>query len=142
MKKFLAVTAISTAALVSGCASHNAYQSTAPLNAEVKTNLNADISVGKKISGASTSTMLLGLFQVQGDTKFSDGVVYGGSSSALNLLDPIAATKSAAAYNAVSAAGVDVLVAPTYTVDVQNYFVVKVVTVNVEGFSGTIKSVK
>ncbi|MBJ7548876.1 hypothetical protein JHC42_18745, partial [Pseudomonas sp. OA3] len=50
--------------------------------------------------------------------------------------------KSAAAYKAVKASGADVIVAPRYEVNVQDYFVYKTVSVNVTGNKGTVTSIR
>jgi hypothetical protein len=108
------------------------------------------VSVGKDITGESSATVLFGFINIGGDTKFADGVAYsggmgGGAAQAIPLLggvDPVGPTKAAAAYKAVTAANADIIIAPRYEVDVQDYFIVKMVNVNVKGKAGTIKNIR
>jgi hypothetical protein len=130
-------------ATTSGCMSHNVSQATAPLTGQVDAQLKADVAVGEKISGQSSTNILFGWLQLGGDNQFADGVGYGGSSgSVFSLLDPVASTKAAAAYKAVKSSGSDLIVAPRYEVKVEDYFVFKKVDVTVTGNKGSIKSIR
>ncbi len=143
MKRVLSVAAISAFALLTGCASQNFSQPTAPLNGEVTTNLKADVKVGEQIEGQSSVNVLFGVIKLGGDTQFADGVSYGGGEGGFALgLDPVADAKSAAAFKAVKTSGADLIVAPRYEVSVQDYKVYKTVTVKVTGNKGTISSIQ
>ncbi|MBB2494875.1 hypothetical protein [Aquipseudomonas ullengensis] len=143
MKKIAYIAAASTLALLTGCASHTISQPTAALEGAVKTDLKADVKVGETITGQSSLNILFNVIKFGGDSKFADGVSYGASESGFALgLDPVAAVKSAAAFNAVNASGADVIVAPRYVVDVQDYFVFKKVSVKVTGQKGTVTSIR
>lgn len=142
MKK-IALPLVLAGALASGCATHNVSQPAAPLNGYVDTGLKADLTVGEKITGESSVTVLFGLFKLGASNRYADGVTYGAQASAFGLggFDPISSAKSAAAYDAVSKAGADVIVAPKYLVDVEDYFVYKKVNVQVSGYKGVINSI-
>ena len=143
MKKLATVAAISAFALLTGCASQNISQPAVPLNGTVGTDLKADVKVGETISGESSVNILFNVFKLGGDTQFADGVTYGGGEGGFALgLDPVASAKSAAAYKAVKASGADVIVAPRYEVNVQDYFVYKTVNVSVTGKKGTVTSIR
>jgi hypothetical protein len=143
MKKLVSVATISAFALLTGCASQNISQPAVPLNGTVGTNLKADVKVGETISGESSVNILFNLFKLGGDTQFADGVTYGGGEGGFALgLDPVASAKSAAAYKAVKASGADVIVAPRYEVNVQDYFVYKTVNVKVTGNKGTVTAIR
>ncbi len=144
MKKFALPALLSVAVLASGCATHNVSQPTAPLNGYVDTGLKADVTVGEKISGESNVKILFGLFKLGGSNKYADGVTFGSSASPFGFsgLDPISSAKSAAAYDAVQKSGADVIVAPKYLVDVQDYFLFRDVKVTVSGYKGTINNIK
>jgi hypothetical protein len=134
---------IATALVTTGCMSHNVSQPTAPLVGHVDAALTADLAVGEKISGQSSTNLLFGFLQMGGDSQFADGVAYGGSGgSAFSLLDPVASTKAAAAYKAVKSSGSDLIVAPRYEVNVKDYFFFKQVDVKVTGNKGIIERIR
>jgi hypothetical protein len=143
MKHLASIAAISAFALLTGCASQNISQPAVPLNGTVGTNLKADVKVGETISGESSVNILFNVFKLGGDTQFADGVTYGGGEGGFALgIDPVASAKSAAAYKAVKASGADVIVAPRYEVNVQDYFVYKTVSVKVTGNKGTVTAIR
>lgn len=125
------------------CASHNMSQPTAPLMGEVGTQLEADVAVGAEITGESSINVLFGWLKVGGDTQFADGVTYGqaGGTGSLIGFDPIASAKAAAAYKAVKNSGADLIVAPRYFVDIEDYVVFKTIRARVEGHKGTVRKI-
>lgn len=144
MKNALIVSSILLAGTLTGCSSLNVSSSPVPLHGTVSTDIKADIDVGEKITGQSSATKIF-VFTLSDDSEYADGMEYGnggGSAFGLGGLDPVAAVKSAAAYNAISASGADVIVAPRYTVKKNDYFVYGTIDVTVEGYKGMIKSVK
>ncbi|WP_372875006.1 hypothetical protein [Pseudomonas sp.] len=143
MKHIATIATLSALALLTGCASQNVSQPTAPLNGEVTTNLKADVKVGETITGQSSVNILFNVFKLGGDSQFADGVTYGGSEGGFALgLDPVASAKSAAAYKAVTTSGADLIVAPRYDVHVEDYFVYKTVNVKVTGKKGTVTAIR
>lgn len=142
MKKLFFATTILMAGALGGCSSMNMSANSIPMTAPIETNIKADIQVGEKISGQSSVTKIL-FFTLGADKEFADGVAYGGSGgSAFPFGDPVGDAKAAAAYKAVTSSGADVIVLPRYTVKTNNYFVFSTIDVSVEGYKGTIKSVK
>jgi hypothetical protein len=144
MKKLYLAAAVATLiATTSGCVSYNMSQPTAPIAGSVTADLKADVKVGEQISGESSTTILFGWLNVGGDTQFADGVTYGGAGgSAIGLPDPISAVKAAAAFKAVKSSGSDLIVAPRYEVNVEDYFLFKKVNVKVTGNKGSINSIR
>ncbi|WP_122315096.1 hypothetical protein [Pseudomonas cichorii] len=147
MKKVWMTAVVATLiATTSGCVSYNVSQPAAPLEGVVKTDLKADVKVGGAISGESSTNILFNFLSFGGDNKFADGVAYGGASSGgglgLALPDPVSTTKAAAAYKAVKSSGADLIVAPRYEVNVQDYFIFKKVNVKVTGNKGSINSIR
>ncbi|WPC06353.1 hypothetical protein SBP02_06255 [Pseudomonas benzenivorans] len=143
MKHVAYAAAFTALALLTGCASQNVSQPTAPLNGNVKTDLKADVKVGEPISGESSVSILFNVFKLGGDSQFADGVTYGGGEGGFALgLDPVASAKSAAAYKAVTTSGADLIVAPRYEVNVEDYFVYKTVNVKVTGKKGTVTAIR
>lgn len=141
MKKVAYAAAFSAVALLTGCASQNVSQPTLPLAGAVETNLKADVRVGEPISGESAVNILFGVIKFGGDSQFADGVVYDGAGAGFGF-DPIGSVKAAAAYKAVTASGADVIVAPRYDINVEDYFVFKKVHVKVTGNKGTVTSIR
>lgn len=146
MSKMVRLVTIALAvALLSGCMTINQNQPSAPLNPILSTNaLKADIAVGEKISAKSSMNILFGFIKFGGDNKFADGVSYSGAGDGgfAGLIDPTSAVKSAAAYNAVKGANADIIVHPSYVLEVNDYFIFKKVTATVTGYKGTIKSIQ
>jgi ABC-type Fe3+-hydroxamate transport system substrate-binding protein len=142
VKKLFVATIILMAGAMSGCSSMNMSSNSMPLTAPVEANVKADIQVGEKITGQSSVTKVL-FFTLGDDKEYADGITYGGSSgSSFPFGDPVADAKAAAAYKAVKSSGADVIVLPRYTVKKQDYLLFSKIDVMVEGFKGTIKSVK
>lgn len=146
MKKYLSAAALVAAAvLASGCTSYNVSQPIAPVAGVVKTDLKADVAVGGEISGQSQVNILFGVFKFGGDNQFADGVTYGaesGSGMSFAAFDPVSSVKAAAAYKAVKSSGSDLIVAPRYEVNVQDYLIFKKVDVKVTGSKGNIKNIR
>ncbi|QTF09412.1 hypothetical protein HC231_16990 [Brenneria izadpanahii] len=127
--------------LLAGCSSYNTSQPTSALVGNVESTVKADIQVGEKIQGEATANVLMGFIKWGEGDNYVDGVNYG-TGGALSFADASGSVKSAATYNAVKAAGADLIVAPRYEVTTKNYGVFKQIHVVVRGYKGTIVSVK
>jgi len=146
VNKGLALTSILLAGALGGCSSLNVSSNPVPLAGAVQTDIKADVKVGEKITGSSSATKIL-FFTLSDDSEYADGMTYGagvgsGGGGPLAGLDPVSSVKAAAAYNAIQASGADLIVAPRYTVKKQDYGVYGTIDVTVEGYKGTIESVK
>lgn len=146
MKKVLVASSLIFAGALTGCSSLNTSAPSLPLSGSVATDVKADIEVGEKITGQSSATKVL-FFTLGAESEYADGVAYsaggnGGSALPFALPNPVEAVKAAAAYNAIQESGADVIVAPRYTVQKDDYVVFGTINVSVEGYKGTIKSVK
>jgi uncharacterized protein YceK len=132
---------------ISGCGSLRTSQYSSPVSSTVEANLKANVEVGSKIHGKATSTTLFWLFTFGPDT-FVDGVNYGVATSTNSGLfsgffgDKFTEVKEAAAYDAVSKAGADLIIAPKYTVEYNNYLILNITKASVSGYKGTIKSIQ
>ncbi|MCP4355120.1 MAG: hypothetical protein GY793_05715 [Proteobacteria bacterium] len=135
------LTALISFGLLASCASSNQGVPSAELNASLNSTNNAKITVGKKVTATSEGTVILGVFKLMDDHKYADGVQFSGQGP-MNFLDTASAIKSAAAYKAMEKSGADVLIAPIYITEVDNYFVYKTVKVTVKAYKGTITSIK
>jgi len=147
LKKLLPLAIIATAVVSTGCSVRSSKEFSSPLDAgSVRAEFAADIAVGGKISGESTATTLFG-FITLGDNKFAEGITYGSASSAalqsplagiLGGMDSTGPVKNAAAYDAVTKSSADVIIAPKYVLDIQDYIIWKEVHATVSGYKGTI----
>ena len=139
MKKVLFAT-LATLALSACTATHQSVP-TGALKLNVENDRTANIQIGQKVSGNSKATVILGLFKLSDDSKYADGVNYG-MGGFVSPLDPTADIKAAAAYKAVKAGSGDVLFAPIYEIEEENYFLWKKYNVNVNAYSGKILGIK
>jgi hypothetical protein len=136
----LKLMSVASLVVLTGCSSLNQSAVSPSLKQEVTTEFKADVEVGKKTTGKSTTTVILGFIKL-GDSQFADGVSYGtGFSFSLGGAE---GAKSAAAYKAIKAANADILVAPTYIVKEEGFGpIYTTIEAEVTGFAGTVKSVK
>ena len=144
MKKIFAI--ISSIALFAtvGCQSTNISKPSSPISSVIKADLKADIAVGADITGTSSASILFSLFKIGGDSKFADGVNYSVSGGSISLfgVSTVDQVKAAAAYNACAESGADILVAPRYVVEIDDFFVFKTIKVTVNAKKGTISNIK
>lgn len=145
MKNILVVSSLILAGALTGCSSLNTSAPSLPLSGAVSTDVKADIEVGEKITGQSSATKIL-FFTLGAETEYADGIAYSAGGSGGGLLsfapNPVESVKAAAAYNAIQESGADVIVAPRYTVTKEDFVVYGTINVTVEGYKGTIKSIK
>ena len=126
---------LSVVFLFTGCSTVNKSVIASPINISAESKINADIKVGEKITGTAKSTLLMGFIVLTGPDKFADGVF---GSLLTNPFDPTPSIKAAAAYNAVSRSGADVIVNPQYRVKINRAFMITMVEVTVTGYNGKI----
>jgi len=129
---------------ISGCSAVRSSQFTSPLYSTVDAPLKANIEVGNKISGSASSTTLFGFINVGGPSKFADGVTYGHESGGFLPLqhDKFGTVKEAAAFDAISKSDADLIVAPRYAIEYNDYFFFATVNATVSGYKGTIKNIQ
>ncbi len=131
--------------LISGCSTNYLSQPSSPLEVKTIGMLEPDIEVGEKIEATASVSRVCYMFIVS-DTKFADGVNYGGpyveeSVSESFWGDTILEAKSAAAYKACAENKADVIICPRYYIIVNTYPFYKEVRAKVFGYKGTIKGV-
>ena len=131
MKKILLLTLF----IFIGCSSINKSVIASPVEVTTTTNINANVKVGDKITGTAKSRLLLGFFVLSGPTEFADGVF---SSLVANPLNPTGSIKAAAAYNAISESGADIIVNPQYVVTINRSIIYTTIEVTVSGYNGKI----
>lgn len=131
--------------LMVGCSTNYLSQPSSPLDVKTVGVLEPEIEVGDKIEATATVSRVCYMFIVS-DTKFADGVNYGGpyiedSVSESFWGDTILEAKSAAAYKACAENKADVIICPRYYIVVNTYPFYKEVRVKVFGYKGTLKGV-
>jgi len=145
LKKILIASSLVLAGAMSGCTSLNVSSNAMPITAPLETNIKADVEVGEKISGKASVTKVL-FFTIANDKEFADGVDYGSNGAAgvgaLPFESPVSKAKAAAAFKAIEQSGADIIVAPRYTVETEDFLIFGTTQVTVEGYKGTIKSIK
>jgi hypothetical protein len=136
----LKLLSVASLVVLTGCSSLNQSAVSPALEHRATSEFKADVEVGKKTTGKSTTTVILGFIKL-GDNQFADGVGYGtGFSLGLSGAE---GAKSAAAYKAIKAANADILVAPTYVIKEEGFGpLYTTIEAEVTGFAGTVKSVK
>ena len=129
---------------LSACSATHQGVASAPLVSYLESNQVANIQTGQKVSAESSAKVILGFITLSEDNKYADGVNYAGASalSGFSLLDSTSPVKSAAAYKALKKSNADVLVAPIYETEVDNYFLWKDVKAKVSAYSGKISGFK
>ena len=144
MKRFVAlIIGIAALTVICGCASTHVSQWSSPLDVKLEANITPLLEIGDEIKGTAAITRIL--FVSSGATEFADGVQYTTDSGSLGYSlfgNAIAEGNAAAAYDACSKAGADVIIAPRYTVETKDYFVYAKTTINVKGYKGVFKGLK
>ena len=148
MKKLVLVTLL--AAYLAGCTTINSSQPSGHLKLDADAGIKADVTVGEKISGSSSITFLclLWCFQLPGGPdRFAEGVDYQAHSlsavhTPFGVLDPFGHVKAAAAYDAVKKSNADVIIAPRYVIEANDFLLFKTVNTTVTGYKGTIRGFK
>ena len=150
MDKRVIALALASVMVLSGCSTTRMSSGSMSLDGQIKSDVEADVEVGERISGKSEFSTLFSVISLgNAPTQFVDGVTYGAASgNGGGLLGSVfgggavAKAKSAAAYQAISKSGADVIVAPQYSIEKKDYMVYKTLKVEVEGYKGTINSIE
>jgi len=106
----------------------------ASVNVAANVSLDADVVVGEKIEGSATQTFLFkGRFfpgiKLSGPSKYLDNVAGGGVCAA-------------AAYEAITSSGSDVIVNPQYVITHNKDLITSTEECTVTGYKGTITEIK
>ena len=145
MKNIKLMTLAAAAMLsLSACASTHQGVASAPLVGPLKSDKIANIKAGEKVTAESSAKVILGFITLSDDNKYADGVNYAGESKipGMSMFDSTSKVKSAGAYKAVQQSDADVLLAPVYETEVNDYFLWKDVKATVKAYSGKIVGFK
>ena len=132
---------ISILLLATSCTSKSIHKSTlsAPISVTADTTeLEANVTVGDRISGTASERVLFGFISMK-KYKNIDGYVDGvGFKKKMRKL------KSAAAYDAITKSGADIIVNPQYTYTITKKFfgIVRDTKCTVTGFKGIIDNIE
>ncbi|MDC1050756.1 hypothetical protein OAQ87_00995 [Candidatus Marinimicrobia bacterium] len=145
------------ALLATSCTNVSYNQLDGNIEVSISANLEATITVGDKISGKGTETVILGFLRVPGKRFIADGdvVAYSSSSPApvtipiissifntINGFNVIQNAKGQAIHDAITLSNADMIVNPKFTITENDFFLFKTVTCEVSGKKGTVKTIK
>ena len=139
------------------CTNVSYNQLSGDIDVNVTADLEANITVGDKISGSGSETVILFFFRLPGTRYRAEGsttAMNNGSpskfkvpffSTVLNFMNPFSVTQHAkgeAVHDAITKANADLIINPKFMITEQDYFFYKSVKCEVTGRKGTIKSIK
>jgi len=127
------------------------------IDVKITASLNADITVGDKITGTGNETVILWLFRLPGKRFKAEGdvVAYSSESPAsvnipilsslfntINVFNVVENAKGQAIHDAITLSNADLIVNPKFTITENDFFIFKSVKCEVTGKKGTIKTIK
>ena len=126
--------------LITGCTVRKSDNLSSNININIQSNLEADITVGEKISGTGYETVILGIFRLP-SSKYSS---YGITSDAIesSLFNFVENAKGKAIYNALNSSNADLIVHPQFIITEEKFFLYKSIKCEVNGWKGTVKTIK
>ena len=143
--------------LLFSCTNVSYNQLAGDIDVNVTADLEANITVGDKISGSGSETVILFLFRLPGTRYKAEGSTMAMSSSspskfkvpffssAFGFMNPLNVTQHAkgeAVHDAITSSNADLIINPKFIITEQDYFLYKSVKCEVTGRKGTIKSIK
>ena len=139
------------------CTNVSYNQLSGNVEVNITANLDADITVGDKITGSGSETIILWLFRLPGTRFKAEGDVVAFSSSkpsnikvpvlssifsVINVFNVIENVKGEAIHDAITLSNADLIVNPKFIITEDDFFLFKTVKCEVTGKKGTIKSIK
>ena len=143
--------------LITSCTNVSYNQLEGNVDVKITANLNADITVGDKITGTGSETVILWFFRLPGKKFKAEGDVVAYSSespadinipilssffNAINVFNVVENAKGQAIHDAITLSNADLIVNPKFTITENDFFIFKSITCEVTGKKGTIKSIK
>ena len=143
--------------LITSCTNVSYNQLEGNVDVKITANLNADITVGDKITGTGSETVILWFFRLPGKKFKAEGDVVAYSSespadinipivssffNAINVFNVVENAKGQAIHDAITLSNADLIVNPKFTITQNDFFIFKSITCEVTGKKGTIKSSK
>ena len=128
---------LTLAMFLTGCATTLLVDNSAPLSVQATSALEADVSVGQRISGTGSCMYLFNFIPLKMQSHATVGLV---SPSWWELMTGnYNISKHQAAYNAVKDNNADVLVDPSYEMQYTNFFLFGTEKCVVNGYKGTVE---
>ena len=139
------------------CTNVSYNQLSGNVDVNITANLIADITVGDKISGNGSETVILWIFRLPGKRFKAEGDVVAFSSakpsnikvpilssvfSFFNVFNVIQNVKGEAIHDAITLSNADLIVNPKFIITEDDFFLFKTVKCEVTGKKGIIKSIK
>jgi len=139
------------------CTNVSYNQLAGDIDVKVTADLDASITVGDKISGKGSETLILFVFRLPGTRYRAEGsaVTMNSTSPAqfklplyssffgfMNPFNIVEHAKGEAIHDAITSSNADLLINPKFTITEQDYFFYKSIKCEVTGRKGTIKSIK
>ena len=143
--------------LITSCTNVSYNQLEGNVDVKITANLNADITVGDKITGTGSETIILWFFRLPGKRFKAEGDVIAYSSespaeinipilssffNAINVFNVVENAKGQAIHDALTLSNADLIINPKFTITEDDFFIFKTVKCEVTGKKGTIKSIK
>lgn len=141
MKNLIFKAILTTSILfLTSCAGTFLSENSAPLTVSAKSSLEAEISVGEKITGEGSCMYLFGFIPLKMQTHATQGLL--SPSWAEIMWGQYNISKHQAAYNAVKNNNADVLVDPSFEITSTDFFLFRVESATVTGYKGTVEGFK
>ena len=153
MKQYLTIAII---LLCASCTNVSYNQLSGDVDINVKAELDATVTVGEKITGIGSETLILWVFRMPGTRYRASGNTTSMSlsspatpklpfASSFNFLNPyniIENAKGEAVYDAITSSKADIIINPKFLITENDFFFYKTVKCEVSGLKGTISKVK
>jgi len=143
--------------LLTSCTNVSYNQLDGHIDVKITANLDASITVGDKITGSGSETVILWIFRMPGKRFKAEGDVVAYSSespaginipvisslfNAVNVFNVVENAKGQAIHDAITLSNADLIVNPKFTITENDFFIFKTVKCEVTGKKGTVKSIK
>ena len=138
------------------CTNVSYNQLSGDIEIDVTANLEADITVGEKITGTGTETTVLFIFRLPGTRYRAEGYtsmtsnspasfntpIFSSFFSSLNPFTVIEHAKGEAVHDAIESSNADLIINPQFKITENDYLFYRTVKCEVTGKKGTIKKIK
>ena len=139
------------------CTNVSYNQLAGDIDIKVSADLDANITVGDKISGKGSETLILFIFRLPGTRYRAEGSgttmsstspaqlklpLYSSFLGFMNPFNIVEHAKGEAIHDAITSSNADLILNPKFTITEQDYFFYKSIKCEVTGRKGTIKSIK
>ena len=145
MKHYLALIVV---VLCTSCTNVSYNQLSGDVDINIKADLNATVTVGEKITGIGSETVVMWLFRMPGTRYRASGNTTSlsnsnpSSYSFLNFFNIVEHAKGEAIHDAITKSKADLIINPKFSITENDYLLFKTVKCEVTGLKGTINKVQ